>query len=406
MFPRTPAAAAFRSLERVLVRRRLLGVDLRLRLELLALAGLLGGFLFWQARIPLDGLLRMRGEGAVAAAVLATLLAMAALGGLIAGSRHAVRLRRGPPGPPWLALPLPPELLGRHLAFDSSAPALALVVPAAGVLLGAAGLAPAWWLAGCALAFAVSLAAAVGLGCAIAFRTAAAAVPSRPALHPLTRVLATAARRARSARLPAPRWRGGPVWLTLWRKDLLLSWRPTPARQRALPPIVLAPLAALVWWLPLEIPVARLLAFALALLAAATFAEWLIALAGCDPFAVLRTLPVGVGAVWGARMATAAAGVALLLAGQAAGARALDPQPHALFLVWTGAATLAIATLGANYGVTTYPHHDQAQRLLGLSLGVAMAASIMIPLLGWVLLLTAVLHSLRRLPRWTALEAS
>ena len=94
MFPRTPAAAAFRSLERVLVRRRLLGVDLRLRLELLALAGLLGGFLFWQARIPLDGLLRMRGEGAVAAAVLATLLAMAALGGLIAGSRHAVRLRR------------------------------------------------------------------------------------------------------------------------------------------------------------------------------------------------------------------------------------------------------------------------------------------------------------------------
>jgi hypothetical protein len=33
-----------------------------------------------------------------------------------------------------------------------------------------------------------------------------------------------------------------------------------------------------------------------------------------------------------------------------------------------------------------------------------MAASLMVPLMGWIVLITAVLHSLRRVHRWTGAE--
>ena len=82
----------------------------------------------------------------------------------------------------------------------------------------------------------------------------------------------------------------------------------------------------------------------------------------------------------------------------------MSPDAHRLFLVWLGLATFCVGLLGANYGVTLFPRADVGGRMLLLSLGLAMAASLMIPLLGWVLLLTAVLHSLRRLPRWSRLE--
>ena len=77
-----------------------------------------------------------------------------------------------------------------------------------------------------------------------------------------------------------------------------------------------------------------------------------------------------------------------------------------MFLVWSGLATVAITTLGVNYGVTLFPRADVAERLLGLSLGLAIAASVMLPLSGWIVLLTAVLHSARRLGHWSRLEAS
>jgi len=41
-----------------------------------------------------------------------------------------------------------------------------------------------------------------------------------------------------------------------------------------------------------------------------------------------------------------------------------------------------------------------------LTLSIAMAASLMIPLLGWILLLTAVIHSARRVPRWSRIEGT
>jgi hypothetical protein len=156
---------------------------------------------------------------------------------------------------------------------------------------------------------------------------------------------------------------------------------------------------------PMTVGLARVLAFGLALMAAASLGEWLIALAGADPFPVLRTLPVGPATVWASRVPWVILAAVMLAAGHLAGARPLHPQALGFFVMWMAAATIALGVLAVNYGLTLYPNETAAQRIYALSLGLAMAASLMIPLMGWIVLLTAVLHSARRLPRWTRLEA-
>src|SRR5207244_3786714 len=84
--------------------------------------------------------------------------------------------------------------------------------------------------------------------------------------------------------------------------------------------------------------------------------------------------------------------------------RGTESGARTLFLVWTGGAGIAITTLAVNYGLTLFPRALAAQRLYMLSLGLAIAGSLMIPLMGWVVLLTGVIHSARRLPRWERLE--
>jgi hypothetical protein len=67
-----PQPHAFRDLERALTRRRLMRLDPRMRGEFALLALLIAGFLFWQVRVPLDGLVRAGGpvSGAGGCAVL------------------------------------------------------------------------------------------------------------------------------------------------------------------------------------------------------------------------------------------------------------------------------------------------------------------------------------------------
>jgi hypothetical protein len=266
------------------------------------------------------------------------------------------------------------------------------------------GLVPAWWLPLLAAGFAGMLLGAGWLGCAVARGLALLAAEPRPGLHPIVRLLATAARRSRAATPHPARWRRHPAWLALMRKDLLVTSRPGPARARLVSPIAFGALSLAAWALP-EAPQARLAAFVLALLCAASWAAWLVAITGSDPFPIIRGLPLRLGDVWGARVAWALLVSLALVAGHALAARSLDPPALRLFLAWTGAATFGIGLLGANYGATLYPRADHAQRLLALSLGIAVAASVMLPLLGWVVLATAILHSLRRLPRWHRLEA-
>jgi hypothetical protein len=219
-------------------------------------------------------------------------------------------------------------------------------------------------------------------------------------------VLAVAAPRKIRARVAAARWGSRPPWLALAGKDLRLTLRLARMRRTALLPIAFAVASLLAWRLPGEPGLRHFAAFALSLLAAASLAEWLVVLSGSDPFDALRVLPLGVGTVWGARAVWGLAFAVAMTCGQALVARELAPHALQVFLVWSGLATLAIATLGVNYGVTLFPRADVAERLLGLSLGLAIAASVMLPLSGWIVLLTAVLHSARRLGHWSRLEAA
>jgi hypothetical protein len=187
--------------------------------------------------------------------------------------------------------------------------------------------------------------------------------------------------------------------------DVRLTRRAPAARRRALTALAAAALSLAAWRLPAPPALAHFAAFALSMVAAATFAEWLIAVIGTDPPDVLRALPVGLPSAWGARMAWAGLASLALVAGHALAARGVvAAEALRFFLVWIGLASLAVTTLGVHYGLSLYPRADQAQRILSLTLGLAIAASLMVPLMGWIVLLTAVLHSLRRVPRWRNAE--
>jgi hypothetical protein len=399
------APAAFGRLQRALLRRRFEAVDPRLRVELAAVGALVAGFLFWKERLRLAGLAIAGGPRAVSLDTAASLALLAVVGGALAGGRHALRLRGDRPGPPWLALPVPVRLVHRHLAWDSRVHALWAAPPALGVIGAAAGLVPAAWLPVLAAGFALALLGASRLACDLVTAVASRGVAPRAGLDPLTGLLATGARRARAGAARRGRWRREPAWRAFMRKDLLVALRPGPARARLAPPLLFGALSIAARALPIAPPIAHFAAFALALACAASWAEWIIAVTAGDPFPVAKSLPIGLGVAWGARVAWAALAGLALVAGHALAGRALDPGPLGLFLAWTGGAALGIGVLGANYGITLYPRGSHAQRLLALSLGVALAASLMLPLLGWVVLLTAIAHSLRRLPRWARAEA-
>jgi hypothetical protein len=394
---------AFRWLRRRLLARRLKRLDLVLRGEIVLLAAVVGAFLFWQARIPLDSLGRQRGPAAVAIA-LAGLLGLIVVGGAaLVGVRHARRLRGERPAHEWLALPIPVAELERHLAWESRLHLAWAAAFAPGFLLAAVGLVPAAWLVALALVFVAALVGAGSIATALALRMAMGGAPN-PRGETLYDLLAESPRRRTVGRLGSVRWRRGPPWLALWRKDALVSTRPTAARSRAVAPVVLVAASAGCWLVPLEPPMAHLLAFACALMAAAATAEWIVSLSSTDPFEILRGLPLGAGAVWGSRASWALVLAAAIVAGNAATARSLEPAALHVFLVWGFCASLAIGLLGVHYGMTLFPRADLAQRFLALTLGIAMAASLMIPLLGWIVLLTAVLHSARRVPRWSRME--
>ena len=400
---RDATEAPFRDLERRLTRRRWAQLDLRLRVELVALALIVSGFLFWQARAPLDGLAHRGGPPAVVLAVAVVQVILAALAGVLAATRHARALRVGPPGPEWLALPVAPERLARHLAWDARQAGWAIGVPAAGVLAAAVGLIPAAWELALVAGSAWLLSVSSRLGAAVGQAWALGAAERRPGITPLACALG-ATSRPRRHRLRAATWsRTSPLW-ALVRKDIQLTGRLSAVARKAATAAMLWALALLAWGLPGEPALRHSAAFVLTLLAAASLAEWLAVLSGADPFAVLRGLPVGLAAVWGARFAWALLGLVLVVVGHAMAARELSTHALQVFLVWSGAATLGVATLGVNYGVTLFPRADLAQRLLALALGLAVAASIMIPLSGWVVLWMAVIHSARRLTHWHRLE--
>lgn len=401
-----PDAQAFHHLRRSLVRRRLAQLDLKLKLELGSICLLIIAFVFWQVRGSFASLEVMGGTRAVLSALASTWLVMIAGAAGLVAFRHARRLRVGPPGPAWLGLPIREPTLAHHLAWDSGAIATWMWVPAIGVWSAAWGLVPRTWSLALAPVLAAGLIAAGRVGSKLGEWVARASVRGRGA-GTLARVLARAATAARVHKIRAAGWTKAPAWRALATKDLLVTMRVGKVRRQLVLALAFWILSALAWRLPAPphmTDLAYVSAFVLAMLGSAVLGEWLVSLSGADPFQALRSLPVGVAPLWGARFALALSATALLLVLHAFSAPTLTPHALRLFLAWSAGATLAIAALAVNYGVTLFPRADVAERLFGLSLGLAVAASLMIPLMGWIVLLSAVLHSARRLAHWSRLE--
>jgi hypothetical protein len=400
----SPHDPAFRLLRGALLRRRLQRFDPRVRGEIVLLALVINGFLFWQARVPLDGARHAHGPLAVARILAGVLLAIAIGTSAVIATRHARRLRGALPGPEWLPLPLPPAAIVDHHAWESRLIAGAGVALAPAFLAAAHGLLPAWTIGAIGVVFLVVLwvlaHAATALATEIVRRVPRFARTREPLLDLLAESQAAPAR----AHVRPAQWRSVPAWVALLGKDGRLARRPTAARQRLVAPVLFGLVACMVWLLPIDPPLARLLAFGAGLVTAATLAEFLIELAGADAVAILRTLPIGALAVWLSRACWVALGAIVLVAAESASARPIAGPALAVLLIWLAGAFVAIGLLGVHYGMTLGSNAAAAQRFLTLALGISMAASLMIPLLGWIVLLALVIHSARRVPRWARIE--
>jgi hypothetical protein len=401
---------ALAELQRALTRRRLSQLEPALRFELAAFLVLVAGFVGWQSRLPLDALTRARGTTATLAAVALLLLALALAGGALAAARHAMRLKDGPGGPEWLALPIAPEALASHLAWASRQWRWWMAVPAVGVLTSAIGLAPGPALVGVALGFVLALGLFARIGCALVLRSTSGGrsrggTPEslQSPWPPPWRQLAVASRHIHRRALPVPRPRIPGALRTLVWKDLLLAMRPTRVREGVLVALALSALAVLAW-LPTGAGAARIGGAALSLLAAATLAGTLIAASACDPYALMRGLPLSAQTMWSARLIPAAVFVLALGALEIVAAGRAGGIGVAASVAMITVAALGIVTLGANYAVTLFGRAEFARHMLGLTLALSLAGSLMMPLLGWFVLGAALIHSARRLPRWSRLE--
>jgi hypothetical protein len=412
-----PSSPAFARLRRDLLRRRWRRLEPRLRIELVALAVLFSAFAFWQLRVSYANVAFTHGAQAAGVMLLAILGGIAVIGGAGTGVRLFYRLRRAPAGPAWLWLPAPAAELYRQQAWEAEMPMRALVL-----LALAAWLAAAWIASTISWVLAVAAFPIAWIGCgrggerlartlagrlAPGSNAARAAAGSGPA-DTDGRELATLAA-SWSVRSPARAherqrmgsWRRLPLVLVLASKDVRLASRARAARAPLGVAVALGVGSVAAWGIPQ--PAVQASAFVLALLASAAFGEWLIALGSRDPFQVLRSLPVSVGAIWSARMLWGVLATALLVGAHAVTAP-LTSGLMRVSLVWLAIAGLAIAMLAVNLQITLFPQREPALRLFAVALGLALVCSLMIPLFGWAVLLAAVLHSARRLKRWWRLE--
>jgi hypothetical protein len=388
------APAPFSALHARLLRRRIDAIEPVLRLELAGVAALLGAFLWLQVR-PLfeDAAFRWGPWGAAIALEGAGIL-LCALAARLVAARHARRLA-APEGPAWGALPIEPRALAAHLAWESKFQALWVAVPLAALVASTAGLVPVWALVLLAMALAGFLWMAAEVGVALGRAGVRRAAPVAAG-----RANATAAPRA---------WRAVPAWRAVVAKDARTAFRSATLRPNALFAAAFAALSFAGWLLPTAGPpgapasafdLRNLATFFVTLAAAGVFAEWLVLLTGSDPFATLRALPVGVRTMWTARFAWALAFTAVLLVGHALLSHGLTSGARALFLAWVAAATLGIAVLGIQFGLSLWPHAAAARQLLGLTFLVMGVASIAFFLSGWLVLVVALAWTALRLPRW------
>jgi hypothetical protein len=394
---------AFRALERRLLARRASEMGPRLWLVALALAACVAAFTYWQVRVPLDGARRHGGVPAATQRLALTLGAIALAGGALAFWRRST-LAVDPPGPEWLALPVEPAQVGRHLDTEALVPALGTAVPAGAAWLAGWGLLPAGTLVLLAPGFALALAFATWLACALALLAASRAKGAAARLPAAWRALVSVRSPASGPRVSSARFRVESRPGALARLDRAVSLRAGSPRLRlAFASAALATSFA-AWFAASEPFQARALAFAAFALAFTELGAWAAWRAAGDPAPAVRPLPLSLGDSWRARAWPL---LLVLIVALVVHALVAAPLPVlariGLPLAWALPAVL-LAHLGLHLGLSLAGRPAAAESLYYAWLVTAVLASITIPLLGWAVLAAAFAQATRRLPRWHAPE--
>lgn len=394
---------AFRALARRLTARRAHESGARLWFVLGVLALSVAAFTYWQVRVPLDGTLRHGGASAAVTRLAVTLAACAAAGAIIAWVRRAAQVA-APPGPEWLALPLPPAAIERHLALEASAPARMVVVPAAAAWLAGWGLLSPVSLALLALGFVLALELSWRLSAALALRVSAGASGPAAALPVAWRALVSARRPVPATRLAPAKFRNESRWRALARLDRAVSLRAGPPRARLFFAAGFLVLSVAAWALSRDLSQARAQAFAAFVLACAELGAWAAWRAAGDPATALRPLPLSLADVWRARawpLLAVVAAVLVLHALVPPGVAA--PARLGLALSWTLPALLLVL-LGLHVGLTLPGRPGAAEGFYYGWLGAGIVGSLAVPLLGWVVVIAGLVQATRRLERWRTPE--
>ncbi len=401
--PAPDQARAFRALASRLAARRAADMGVRLWLVATVLAACVAAFTYWQVRVPLDGTTRRTGTRGGVQRLGLVLAAFAVAGGAIAASRQAT-LAADPPGPEWLALPLEPTHVERHLAREARLPALAVAVPAVAAWWAGFGLLPVAWLAGLALGFVLAFFVATRLACAISLRASTRASGPARRLPAAWRALVTARRNVRLQSIAASPWRTRSRWSALARLDRAVSSRAGSPRARLVFSLAFLALSVAAWFFGREPLQLRAQAFAAFTLACAGLGAWAAWRAAGDPPSTLRALPLSLGDAWRGRAWPLVGAIGVVLVLHAAIPSALPPLARVgLALSWALPALL-ITLLGLHLGLSLAGSPVTAENLYYGWLGAGVVASLAIPLFGWCVLLAAFVQATRRVKRWNTPE--
>ena len=394
---------AFRALARRLTARRAHELGARLWFVLGVLALAVAAFTYWQVRVPLDGTLRQAGESAAALRLALTLGAFAVAGAAIAWVRRAA-IADDPPGPEWLALPLPPPVIARHLAREAMAPARAVVVPAAAAWLAGWGLLPPLALVALAFGFVLALELLLRLACVIALHASARASGAASALPAARRALVSARRPVPATRLAPALFRTESRWRALARLDRAVSSRAGSPRGRLLFAGAFLLLSVAAWSLTHDLSQARAQAFAALMVSCAELGAWAAWRAAGDPATALRPLPLSLSDAWRARAWPLLAVIAAVLVLHALLPQGVPaPARLGLALSWALPALLLVL-LGLHVGLSLGGRPGAAEGLYYGWLGAGIVGSLAVPLLGWAVVIAALVQATRRLGRWRTPE--
>lgn len=374
---------------------------MRLSIALVVLAGCVLAFVYWQVRVPLDGTVRHHGETAGVIRLAGT-LGLCALGAAALASARQSAIALDPPGPEWLALPLDPALVERHLAREASAPGFAFAVPAGAAWLAGIGLLPAGALVLLAIAFPLVAHAAMRLACHLTLRRSVAAEGAARRLPAAWRVLLTARRSTPAARVGGEaRFRTLPRWRAIAALDRLVSRRAGAPRSRLVSAALALAASVAVWFVshrpPLE---TRALSFGAFTLACTGLGAWAAWRAAGDPPSAVRPLPITLSDAWKARAIPLLLVLAGVLVLQALVATPLPPLLRVGTAITWALPALVVLFIGLHLGLSVPGRPDAAEALFFGWLGVGLISSLAIPLFGWGMLIGALIFATRRLGRW------